>query len=191
MRRCLIQLADHTHDLRQLVHQFTAVLQPASRVDDQNIRAFRARCLQRLIGQRRRIAALIAGNHLGAGALAPDFQLVNGGRAEGVTGRQHHAFALLAPLLCQLAGGGGLARPVDADKKHHMRAVAGFDHKRGRHRLKDLGDAVGQGFGKRRGGHLAVKFVPAHLVRQPGCHRSAKIRQDQRVLDLFQRRGVD
>ena len=118
MRRAVDRLADHTDDLGKLVHQLAPVLQPAGGIDDQHIGALRTRLFHGLIGQRGRIAALVAGHDLGAGALAPDEELFDGRGTGRVTGDQHHALALLAPLLGQLACRRGLSGPVDADKRH-------------------------------------------------------------------------
>ena len=53
---------------------------------------------ERVEGKAGRIGARLARDHAGAGALAPDFQLLDGGGAEGVAGRQHHRLAFGAEL---------------------------------------------------------------------------------------------
>ena len=83
------------------------------------------------------------GHHRHAGALAPDLQLLDGGGAEGVAGGDHHLLAGGAELAGELADGGGLARAVDADDQHHLRA-AGVDRHRPGDRLEDGGDLAGE-----------------------------------------------
>ena len=56
--------------------------------------------------------ALVATN-CGLGAVGPDPQLLDGGGAEGVAGRQGDLRAFLGQALGQLADGGGLAGAVD------------------------------------------------------------------------------
>ena len=89
-----VELLHHADHLFQLAHQLGAVLQPAGGVDDQHVGAVGLRRAQRLEGEARRVGARLARDHLGAGALAPDFQLVDGGGAERVAGREHHLAAL-------------------------------------------------------------------------------------------------
>ena len=55
-------------------------------------------------------------NHRDVVALAPDLQLLNRRRTEGIARRQHHRFALLLELTRQLADGGGFTHTVHT---HH------------------------------------------------------------------------
>ncbi len=53
---------------------------------------------------------------LNAGALAPDFELFDGGGAEGVGGAEEHAATFAFEMRGEFADGGGLPRPVDANE---------------------------------------------------------------------------
>ena len=191
MRRAVVELADHTDNLGKLVHQLAAILQPAGGIDDQHVRALRARLFHRLIGQRGRIATLVAGHNLGAGALAPDKKLLDGGGTERVTGGQHHALALLAPLLCQLARGRRLARSVDADQKHDMWAPCRIDVQRRRDWVQNFGNAVGKRGREGRCSHFTIELVAAHAFGKTCRHPGSEVGRDQRVLDLLNRGRVD
>ncbi len=76
--------------------------------------------LQRIEGEARGVGADIAGDDGRAGALAPDLELIDGGGAEGVAGRQHDAVAFTGELRRQLADGGRLAAAVDAEHEHDV-----------------------------------------------------------------------
>ena len=94
-------------------HQPRLVLQPARRVDEEDIGAVRAGLLQRIEGERRGIGARRAGNHRGLRAFAPDPELFDGGGAKRVAGGKHDLLALAAKPRRELADGGGLAGAVD------------------------------------------------------------------------------
>ena len=72
-------------------------------------------------------------DEINVGALGPDFELLDGGGAEGVGGAEQHAAAFAGVEGCELAGGGGLAGAVYAD--HH-------DDLGRRWRCDGLGDGV-------------------------------------------------
>ena len=84
------QLANHTDNFGQLIHQLLAVLQTASGINNQNICAGRDGLFNRPIGQRSSITAAFAGNHRCICAQSPACQLFNCGCPEGVSGCQHH-----------------------------------------------------------------------------------------------------
>ena len=124
MRRRRIELADDAHDLGELVHQVGLVVQAARRVDQQHVAAFGLGALQRLVGETRGIGAGVLGDHRHAGAIAPHFQLLDGGGAEGIARRQHDLAALALVEVGELGDGRGLAAAVDADHQHDMRLAA-------------------------------------------------------------------
>ena len=64
-----------------------------------------------------RVAALAGLDDVDAGALRPDFELLDGGGAEGIGCAEQDGAALGAEERSELAGGGGLAGAVDAN--HH------------------------------------------------------------------------
>ncbi len=86
VRRGLVLLLDDAHDLGKLRHQLRLVLQPAGRVDEQNVAAVGLGLGQGVEGEAGGVGALGAGHHRRADALAPDLELLDGGGAEGVAG---------------------------------------------------------------------------------------------------------
>ena len=93
-------------------------------VDEDDVGALRDALLDRVEGDRGRVAALGAAHRAGADPLAPGLELVGGGGAEGVGRAEHHAAAVGDEHPGELAGGGGLAGAVDADDHHDARGVA-------------------------------------------------------------------
>ena len=150
MRRGGVDLAQHANDLLQLVHQHLLVLQPAGGIDQQHIGAAIARPAQCIEHETGRVGADRPRDHLGAGALAPDLQLVDGGGAEGVAGREHDASALATETSGELADRRGLAGAVDADDQDDVRLHRRVDLERacdgGQHaldlRLRDRAHVV-------------------------------------------------
>ena len=61
-------------------------------------------------------------NYLNAGAFAPDFQLVDGCRAEGIRRRQQNGFSVLFETVRQFADGRRLAYAIYANDEHHRRS---------------------------------------------------------------------
>ena len=141
MRRRRIDLLHHANDLVQLVHQLGAVLQAAGGVDEQHVDAAFLRRAQRVEDETGGVAAGFPRDESRAGALAPDLELVDGGGAEGVAGRQHHGAAFGAELGRELADGRGLAGAVDPDDEDDEGLLRRIDGERLRHageRLLDL-----------------------------------------------------
>ena len=118
-------------------------MQPARRVDHQQVRAVLLGLGHRVKGQRGGIAALGRGQDGHARAGAPDLQLFNSRRAKGITGGNHHGFACGAKLTGQFANGRGLARAIDAHDQNHLRAGRVKGH-RFSDRFHDAGDFRGQ-----------------------------------------------
>ncbi len=139
MRRRGFELLQHLDDLGELGHQVCLVLQAPGRVDQQQIGALGPGLRERIIGEARRIGALLARDHRCAGALAPDLQLLHRRGPERVAGGQHDLQPLAAIMLRQLADGGGLAAAVDADDQHDMR-LRRRDLQRLRNRPQDARD---------------------------------------------------
>ena len=71
--------------------------------------------LERVVEDGGGIASLTGLDELDAAALTPDFKLLDGGGAKGVSGAEQNGFALSAEEGCELAAGGGLSGSVDAD----------------------------------------------------------------------------
>ncbi len=71
----------------------------------------------------RGIAASFGLDDFGSRALAPNFELLDGGGAERIRGAQQHRLALRAKHLRQFADGGGFASAVHAHHHDHFRCA--------------------------------------------------------------------
>ena len=91
MGRGGVELFHHAVDFLQFSHQIGFVLQPARSVNKQHIDALFAGAGEGVISEASGISAgAVARHHFAAGALTPDFQLLDCGGAEGVGGGHHH-----------------------------------------------------------------------------------------------------
>ena len=90
VRRIAIEPLHDARDLRQLVHQVRLRMQAPRGVGDQHVGAARLRRLQRVEYDGRGIRAGRLRDDRHAVALRPDGELLDGGGAEGVAGREHH-----------------------------------------------------------------------------------------------------
>src|SRR5262249_54959923 len=88
MRRHGIDLLHHAHDLLEFVHQYRLVLQAAGGVDEQHVHVLAARLRERVESETGRVGAWRARDHRRAAAPAPDVELVDGGRTEGIAGSE-------------------------------------------------------------------------------------------------------
>ena len=187
MRGGRVHLGDDPDHLLQLVHQHGLVVQPAGGVDQQHVGAFRLRPLQRVEGQRGGIAILRPGDHRTAGPLAPDFQLLHGGGAEGIAGGQHHLLLLVAELFGQLADGRGLAGAVHADHQHDMRLQRRVDGQRQRHGRQNFRDILGESLPHLLRRHFLFEAFAGQVGGQLRRCLHAEIGLDQQVFQLLQR----
>jgi hypothetical protein len=71
------------------------------------------------MGHRRRVGSVGSRNDRDLQPLAPEFDLLNRRRAEGVARRQQGGLPARLDQVRQLGGGGGLAGAVDADNRYH------------------------------------------------------------------------
>ena len=120
MRRARHFARNHAHHFPQFFHQVLFGVQPPGGVGDQHVHVARTRRFDGIEQHGRRIRAGRMFNHVAAGALPPDFQLLDGGGAEGVSGDQQHVFALRLEFARQFADCRGFARAVDADDENHV-----------------------------------------------------------------------
>ena len=88
VRRVGVELADHPANLLQLFHQVVFGVQTTGGVGDQHVDATGLGGLHGVEDHRSRVGAGVLGDHRDLVALAPDLQLLDGGGAEGVTGRR-------------------------------------------------------------------------------------------------------
>src|ERR1700747_2271812 len=142
MRHCGVDLLHHAHDLLQLVHQHRLVLRAAGGVDEQHVYFLAPRLRERVENEPGGVGTRSARDHQRAAAPTPDVELVDGGRAEGIAGGEHHRAALGAELGGELADGRSLARAVDADDEGDERPSCA-DQERLGHRDEDLLDFGG------------------------------------------------
>ena len=105
-------------------HQIGLGVQTASRVDDHVVSLARRGSLQGIKQHCRGISSSLGLDHFRAGALSPNFELLDGGGAKGIGGAHQNVLALRAKHLCQLADSRGLAGPVYShDEDDFGRAV--------------------------------------------------------------------
>ena len=142
---------------------------------------------QRLEGQPRGVAAGLGGDELRPGASGPDPQLLDGGGAERVAGRQHHFRALLAPSrLASLPMVVVLPVPLTPGHQDDERLFAVVDGQRLFDRRQQGGDFAAPGlrrqFRARDFGVIAVlgQRHAASVVRWRRAHVGA----DQRFFQL-------
>ena len=137
------------------------------------------------------VGAHSAGDNLRARALAPDLELIDGGGAEGIAGRQRDFLALADHPMRQLADGRGLAGAVDADDQDHVRAVIALE----RQRLGDRGKRALH-LGGQHGAHLLRRDLLVVAALRQGLgdahgRLDAQVRLNQQVLELLQRISVE
>ena len=111
-------LAGHADDLLQLTHELGRGVQAAGGVDKGETGALALRRVEHVVADASRVAAALPGHDAHARALAPDLQLLDGGRAEGVGAADQAGHACFLGGPGDLAHRGRLARAVDAHEKH-------------------------------------------------------------------------
>ncbi len=75
------------------------VMQPTGGIGDQYINTPRSGGRYRIVNHRGAVRAGVLGDDRHLVALAPDFELLDSGGTESVTGRQHNAFAFALKTL--------------------------------------------------------------------------------------------
>ena len=118
---------DDTADLPQLVHQVLLVVQPAGGVADDDIAA---PGLGRGDGVKHHgsgVGPLLVFDKGHPGPVRPDLQLLDGSGPEGIRRPQDDGLALSLQAGGQLADGGGLAHPIDADDQDDGGLGAGVE----------------------------------------------------------------
>ena len=86
-------LARHAHDLLKLSHELRARVEPARRVDQHQLGVVLLRAVQHVVAHARGIDPALARDDLDAGALPPDLELLDRGRAERVAAAEDDARA--------------------------------------------------------------------------------------------------
>ena len=125
-------LLDHAAHFRQLLHQVRLRVQAAGRVDEDDVLAARLGGLDRVVGDRGGVAALLRADDVDLRPLGPDLQLLVGRRAERVGRSEDDREPVLAQLVGQLADRRRLAGAVDPDDQDHAGPLV--DGQASRHR---------------------------------------------------------
>ena len=95
-------------------------MQAPSRVDEDHIHTTGPGCLQRIVGDGRRISALLGTNDLHTSPLRPYIKLGNGAGTERVTGGQQDLVTRLSVALSEFADRRRLADAIHADNEDHV-----------------------------------------------------------------------
>ncbi len=190
MRRGGVELANGAHNLGELVHQLRLVLQAACRIDQHDVAVFLARNIHRLEGQRRRIRTLRLRDEARPGAVGPDFQLLDRGRAERIARGKRHVRALVGKLRGDLANCGRLARTVDADKQCDAWARSFGEIDNLLARLQDGGEFSGQRLADFSAADLAIEAAFRDRLGDPRSDLGAHVGRDQQVFEFIQRLAI-
>ncbi len=166
-------------------------MQPAGGIDQEHVRSLGPGLLQGVEGEACGIGAGRSLDHGAAGALAPDLELLDRGRPEGVAGRQQHPLAAGRELLGELADRGGLAGAVDAADQDHLGPVRAVELQRPGDRLEDRRDRA-----RERGAHLLVGDLLAEpglcqLLDQLGGGLDPEVGADQGFFQLVEGLGIE
>ncbi|KAF5030534.1 hypothetical protein DSECCO2_637160 [anaerobic digester metagenome] len=94
-------------------------MQPPGGVADDDVGATGLARLQCIMHDGSGVGTLRMGNHRSTGALAPDAQLLNRRRSEGIGRGQQHFFTRSGIARGQFADAGGLSHAVDADHQQY------------------------------------------------------------------------
>src|SRR5687768_16786644 len=130
MWRTRQSLGDDARDLFQLVHQATARMQAASRVDHDDVGVAGDGSVDGVEGDSGRIAPSAPTNEVGAGTVGPHTELVDRAGAKGVGRTDDNTLALPPQQMCQLPDKGSFACPVDAEYENDRRTRRGHTQRR-------------------------------------------------------------
>ena len=158
-------------------------------VDEHELGAAPLGLLDHLVAHARGVGAALARHHVDARALAPDLELLDGGRAEGVGAADEAARAGLTGAPGELAHRGRLAGPVDADEQDAARKV-GEGVALGGGELR--GETAGQRVAKLVGtGEVLARRLLAQVVGHAHGDLGAHVTHDERVLEVLPEVLVD
>ena len=74
-------------------------MKPSGRVAEDHVGRLLFCSLDRIKKNRGRVCSFVAFNHRHAVSLAPDFQLLDGGRSKGIASAQHHLLSFVLKLV--------------------------------------------------------------------------------------------
>ena len=187
-----VEPAEHALHLAELLHQVHLRVQPSRRVGDEHVRAARLRGLHGVEDHGRGIGARGLRDHRHAVALAPDLQLLDRRRAEGVACGEHDLAALVGETTRELADGRGLARAVHADDQDHERTLGRVDHERPADRRHDAEHGLAQRAEQRvEVAEFLARHLPAQAAQDLLRGLDADVGGDEPRLELVEHRVVD
>src|SRR5262249_20705372 len=96
-------------------------VQPPGRIHDEHVKLPRLGFFAGVVRDAGWVAALLTLDDFAAESLAPDSQLLDRGRPEGIAGRDHYLLALFLAAPGQLGDRCGLAGAIDAGHHHNRR----------------------------------------------------------------------
>ena len=179
-----------------LVHQLLVHGQAAGGIDDDHAVALGLRLPDGVLRDLDRILLTVLGVHRHADALAEHFQLLDGGRAERVAGREEHLHAALGlDVQGQLAGERGLTGTVQTRDQHDAGIPLHIDVLRLRaHELRELvvHDLDHHLLRLHRRQHVRADGLVLHAVAEVLRHLVAHVRVQQGLADvLYGLRHID
>ena len=171
------------------VHQLLVHGQTAGGIHDHHAVAFGLRLRDGGLGDLDRILLAVLSVHRHADALAQHFQLLDGGGAESVAGREEHLHALLGlDMKGQLAGERGLTGTVQTRDQHDAGIPLHVDILRLRaHELRELvvHDLDHHLLRLHRRQHVRADGLVLHAVAEVLRHLVAHVRVQQRLADVL------
>ena len=170
---------DHAANLGELFHEIRLRVQPAGGVDDDDVAAVPARAVDRVVRDRRGIAAPLALYELRAGALRPDTELLLRRGTEGVGRGDDDGVAVLAQAVREFPDRRGLAGAVDADDEDDARLAGEVDARRV---AEELGHLLRQRLVEAR--EVAARLEPSNELGRRG---HTDVTGDQRLLQALPR----
>src|SRR5689334_7074196 len=157
-------------------------MQAACRVDDDHVAAPLAGELDRVVGDRGRVAAALAADEVSSRALRPDLELLFGGGAEGVRRAEHDRAPVFSQPGGELADSGRLAGAVHANDEDHTRLLVEGQPARLPQQLRGLFDE--------RVTEIAKVSPSLEPPNELGGRRHPDVRRDQRLFEPFPGRLV-
>src|SRR5438445_6287659 len=117
MRRAGEFFVDDAMDLVQLLHEVVLRVEPASGVDQEVTGISGLSSDNGVVGHRRGISAVFGSDDRNVNALAPKFDLFDGGGAKCVASSEEDRLLSRLEQVSKFSGGGGFAGPVHADNR--------------------------------------------------------------------------
>ena len=180
--RGFVLFGERAADFPEFLHQIVAGVDAAGGVADEELGLVGNRLLVRVETHRGGIGIRVAADDGNAEAVAPALELLDGGGAEGVGGREADREAAVLEPEAEFCGGGGFSCTIDADDENDegfaIRAGQGWWEIDG----KPLGEVPAGGFHDVFGGYLATEA--AEFVDDLCGHVDAEVGADEIGLEV-------